>query len=259
MFMADGKPFTRDSKKLNQIKKFEGKPKALSKIFSDKDIDLFRNRYAELSEAVAGSKKFSRSREWDKQRKNEVIVLRSTDDLNLIQEKVMSRLQPHFEEEIQLKHAQFFYCEIPYTVHSDSHFETEELIHKTIVIPLEVYDNMETYTVVFDQRCYFSMEVGVGNKSFYNVPMGPEVMPQWVSDYPAKQVLDYKSELPPLSDLEGQFPVEVYSQLSVAGVFQWENGVPIVFDRSSLHCASALASEGIRYKYGLTLFTSLKP
>ncbi len=130
----------------------------------------------------------------------------------------------------------------PYGIHTDSGYDSEELIYKQGIIPLiNKPDDKKTHTVILKQKCYHS-------SSFPNIK----------EDLKAQkfvELLDFSTSLSPETykkywkccpDREKQM-----RGFTIEHPFEWKIKDTVIWDRSHIHCSSDFEATGVNFKLGL--------
>ena len=157
---------------------------------------------------------------------------------------------------------QFYNIQNPYHLHSDTG-KNNDIAYKQGVVPLEVNPvGVDTYTVIFDQRVYFSSEYihpsymkSPRYEPFYNIgTWDPSTYEGWTDEYKIPDDIGQQLWL-------DKWPYwrEVYKGFSIKSIFKWKIGDVLVFDRSLLHAASLLDVAGIENKIGILFLTDHRP
>ena len=231
-------------KQIEDIKKNEGQPKVIKKIFDKKEIGRFLDLYNQLPITVHNKKQNVIKKRWlveygkdleelfYKRLKNEIGEFKydnlKTDDGN----NILGLFQESYN---------------PIGLHVDAGFNTEEIIYKQTLIPL----TSKGGTVIFKNKFY-------GNST--NFTINEEELRKKKLNYgqnlrSSEHLKLYENKPFRKSDYEKYLKhekIENLSGLEIDMVYEWELGSMLIFDRTRLHCASSLIDGK---KIGLTTFT----
>ena len=160
------------------------------------------------------------------------------------------KLQGILDEPYQMAfsfHRNYF----PYGIHTDASYDSQTVIYKQGIVPLEVDPvDAEVYTVIFKQKCYHSI----------SYPNEVETI-RALSSKQLKFIEHLSEGESEISDEEleaywqGEASKERLKGFSVDLAFRWLPGDMAMWDRSHLHCSSDFAGHGVNGKLGLMWIT----
>ena len=120
------------------------------------------------------------------------------------------------------------------TVHADI-WNDSSIIDKTILIPLAVEPQLDTYTILFNQHYYHygaAYAGQTGNKQTFGSTV---ILPKYYEKVEElKPELEFDKEF--YFDYLTHKPYSNFYGLSVYDKFKWHVTTPIIFDRTQLHC-----------------------
>ncbi len=224
---------------IKDVQRFEEAPLTLKGVFTEDELTIIRNV---RDEAYT-----------DHERTAEKLLSKESEPLGkmahpnselkkILEDLVRPKLKDIATEDYEMEfsfHRNFF----PYGIHTDSGYDTEELIYKQGIIPLNVFpENGEVYTVIFDQKCYHSISYPNSLETIKSLK--PEELEQ-IKDW--SKTNTPKEELSKYWESEDDF--QNFNNLSLALPFKWEMGDMAVWDRAHLHCSSDFSN--IQGKSGL--------
>jgi hypothetical protein len=242
----------RDRTVLEKIKLFETGVTVLENVLSSEEVKWLLDWFTQLRKDEANNR--SRASDIRTSRKNYLTII-NDDNLptfsNMITPKL--NLQDFIYESVN-----FYKIEKPYHLHSDTG-KDNTVVLKQGVIPLEVNpNNIDTYTVIFDQKVYFSSEYihplfkkEPTYQPFYNIgTWDPSYYEGWSDEY---KISDEMGSM--IWYDKWPYWKEVYKGFSIKHVFKWKVGDILLFDRSLLHASSLLDIAGIDHKIGILFLT----
>jgi len=231
-------------KNIDKIKKLEGPPQIVKKLFSKTELDKFLELYNKLPTTVHNKKQNVIKKRWLKNYSNELENIFIDKVKNEIGEFKMDNLKDENNEEIL---GLFQESYNPIGLHVDAGFNLDEIIFKQTLIPL----TSKGSTVIFKNKFY-------GNSTNFTI----DESELKVKDLKYGQNLRSSEHLKLFEtkkfnekDHEKYLKhekIENLSGLEIDMVYEWEIGSMLIFDRTRLHCSSSLI-EG--KKIGLTTFT----
>ena len=231
-------------KNIDKIKKLEGPPQIVKKLFSKTELDKFLELYNKLPTTVHNKKQNVIKKRWLKNYSDELENIFIDKVKNEIGEFKMDNLKDENNEEIL---GLFQESYNPIGLHVDAGFNLDEIIFKQTLIPL----TSKGSTVIFKNKFY-------GNSTNFTIDEN-ELK---VKDLKYGQNLRSSEHLKLFEtkkfnekDHEKYLKhekIENLSGLEIDMVYEWEIGSMLIFDRTRLHCSSSLI-EG--KKIGLTTFT----
>jgi len=229
---------------IKNIKKNEGKPKVLKKIFSKQEIEKFINLYNELPITVHNKKQNVIKKRWLFEYGKELEELFYNKLKNEIGDFKYDNLKTEDGKDIL---GLFQESYNPIGLHIDGGFNLNDLIYKQSLIPLTPVGS----TVIFKNRHYgqstnFTTEkkelekkdlkYGQNKRSsehigmYGNKPFDEEIHRKYINHENIENLVGLEVEL----------------------IYEWEVGSMLIFDRTNLHCSSSVISGK---KIGLTTFT----
>jgi len=224
---------------LNKIKENESPPKILN-IFSEKEIKMIQELYADLPERVFNKTQNIRKKAWV-QNYNKVLDKLYFDKIkSVLGDFKMDTLKSESGEDFYgLFHESFS----PLPLHVDSGFDEKTIIYKQVITPLSSFGD----TVVFKNRWY-------GRSTSFTIdPKELKFKPKHEQNDRSCEHLD-----------QGEFDKEIHQKylthidinnlkgLKVELIYHWKVGETLIMDRSHIHSASTRINEK---KLGLTTFT----
>jgi len=224
---------------LNKIKENESPPKIVN-IFSEKEIKMIQELYADLPEKVFNKTQNIRKKAWVQNYNKELDKLYFDKIKSVLGDFKMDTLKSESGEDLYgLFHESFS----PLPLHVDSGFDEKAIIYKQVVTPLSSFGD----TVVFKNRWY-------GRSTSFTID------PKELKFKPKHEQNDRSCE----HLGQGEFDKEIYQKylthidinnlkgLKVELIYQWKVGETLIMDRSHIHSASTRINEK---KLGLTTFT----
>jgi len=224
---------------LDEIKSHESPPKIFN-IFSEKEIKMIQELYADLPERVFNKKQNIRKKTWIQNYNKELDKIYFDKLKGVLGDFKMDTLKSETGDDYYgLFHESFS----PLPLHVDSGFDEKSIIYKQVITPLSSFGN----TVVFKNKWY-------GRSTSFTIN---------------QEELDYKPK-PGQNDRsrehlgEEDFDKEIHKQylthidinnlkgLKVEMIYNWKVGETMIMDRSHIHCSSSRIK--IK-KLGLTTFT----
>ena len=224
---------------LDKIKENESLPKIVN-IFSEKEIKMIQELYADLPEKVFNKIQNIRKKAWVQNYNKELDKLYFDKIKSVLGDFKMDTLQSESGEDFYgLFHESFS----PLPLHVDSGFDEKVIIYKQVVTPLSSFGD----TVVFKNRWY-------GKSTSFTID------PEELKFKPKREQNDRSCEH--LGQVE--FDKEIHQKylthidinnlkgLKVELIYRWKVGETLIMDRSHIHSASTRINEK---KLGLTTFT----
>ena len=231
-------------KKIEEIKKNEGKPKIIKNVFSKKEIDEFVNLYNKLPITVHNKKQNVIKKRWLMEHGKELEVLFRKRLESEIGDFKYDNLKTDKGNEIL---GLFQESYNPIGLHIDGGFNYEDLIYKQSLIPLtpigstvifknRFYGQSTNFTTDKDELKFKKLNYGQNKRSSEHIGM--------FGDEPFdKQTHEKYLKHEKIENLTG---------LEIDLVYEWEVGSMLIFDRTNLHCSSSIIKGK---KIGLTTFT----
>ena len=229
----------RNRNQIDQIKNFESSHQIVN-IFSEKEIKMIQELYAELPLRVFNKGQNVRKKMWT-QKYNEALD-------NIYFNKLKSALGDFKMDNLQDEDGEDFYGIFhesfsPLPLHVDSGFHENDLIYKQILTPLSSFGE----TVVFKKKWYgkstlfttdkeeLKFEPGYGQNERSDEHIGTE-------DFDKKVHEEYLSHLD-INNLKG---------MEINFIYEWKLGESMIMDRSNIHCSSSNIKDK---KLAITTFT----
>ena len=224
---------------LNKIKENESPPKIVN-IFSEKEIKMIQELYADLPEKVFNKMQNVRKKAWVQNYNKELDKLYYDKIKSVLGDFKMDTLKSESGEDFYgLFHESFS----PLPLHVDSGFDEKAIIYKQVVTPLSSFGD----TVVFKNRWY-------GRSTSFTID------PEELKFKPKHEQNDRSCE----HLGQGEFDKKIHQKylthidinnlkgLKVELIYRWKVGETLIMDRSHIHSASTRINEK---KLGLTTFT----
>ena len=224
---------------LDKIKENESSPKIVN-IFSEKEIKMIQELYADLPEKVFNKTQNIRKKAWVQNYNKELDKLYFDKIKSVLGDFKMDTLKSESGEDFYgLFHESFS----PLPLHVDSGFDEKAIIYKQVVTPLSSFGD----TIVFKNRWY-------GRSTSFTID------PEELKFKPKPEQNDRSCE----HLGQGEFDKEIHQKylthidinnlkgLKVELIYRWKVGETLIMDRSHIHSASTRINEK---KLGLTTFT----
>ena len=231
-------------KNIDKIKKLEGSPKIIKKIFSLNELEKFLNLYKNLPTTVHNKKQNVIKKRWLKNYNEELESLFYTKLKNEIGDFKMDNLKDEKNEDIL---GLFQESYNPIGLHVDAGFNLDEIIFKQTLIPL----TSKGSTVIFKNKFY-------GNSTSFTIDENELKIKdlKYGQNIRSSEHLEIYEKMPFKKEDHEKYlkheKIENLSGLEIELVYEWELGSMLIFDRTRLHCSSSLI-EG--KKIGLATFT----
>ena len=224
---------------LDKIKSYESPPKIVN-IFSEKEIKMMQQLYADLPESVFNKKQNVKKKAWIQNYNKELDKIYFDKLKDVLGDFKMDTLRSETGEDFYgLFHESFS----PLTLHVDSGFIEKDIIYKQVVTPLSSFGD----TVIFKNKWYGR------STSFTSDPEELKFKPKPEQNDRSCEHLG-----------EGEFDKEIHQKylahidinnlkgLKIELIYNWKIGETLIMDRSHIHSASTRIKEK---KLGLTTFT----
>jgi len=228
-----------EHKYLDKIKSLENQPKIIN-IFSEKEIKMMQQLYADLPERVFNKKQNVKKKTWIQNYNKELDKVYFNKLKDVLGDFKMDTLKDkNGKDHYGLFHESFS----PLPLHVDSGFNEEAIIFKQVVTPLSSFGD----TVVFKNKWY-------GRSTSFTID------PEELKFKPKSDQNDRSSEH--LGNEE--FDKEIHQKylthidinnlkgLKVELIYNWKIGETLIMDRTHIHSSSSRINEK---KLGLTTFT----
>ena len=231
-------------KNIDKIKKLEGPPQIVKKLFSKAELDKFLELYNKLPTTVHNKKQNVIKKRWLKNYSDELENIFIDKVKNEIGEFKMDNLKDENNEEIL---GLFQESYNPIGLHVDAGFNLDEIIFKQTLIPL----TSKGSTVIFKNKFYgnsTNFTIDESELKVKDLKYGQNLRSSEHLKLFETKKFDEKDHEKYLKHEK----IENLSGLEIDMVYEWEIGSMLIFDRTRLHCSSSLI-EG--KKIGLTTFT----
>ena len=231
-------------KNIDKIKKLEGSPQIIKKLFSKIELGKFLDLYHNLPTTVHNKKQNVIKKRWLKDYSEELEALFYKKVKDEIGDFKMDNLKDENNDDIL---GLFQESYNPIGLHVDAGFNLNEIIFKQTLIPLSPKGS----TVVFKNKFY-------GNSTNFTIDKNELMIKdlKYGQNFRSSEHLKLFENKPFDEQNHKKFlkheKIENLSGLEVDLVYEWELGSILIFDRTRLHCSSSLI-EG--KKIGLTTFT----
>ena len=229
---------------IEKIKKNEGKPRALKKIFSNKEITKFMNLYHELPITIHNKKQNVIKKRWLSTYGQELERLFYEKLKNEIGEFKYDNLKTEEGADIL---GLFQESYNPIGLHIDGGFNLQDVIYKQTLIPLTPIGS----TVIFKNRFYGqSTNFTIDKEELEKKDL------KYGQNKRSSEHLNIFGKKPFNIELHKEYlsheRIENLMGLEIELIYEWEVGSMLIFDRTNLHCSSSIIKGK---KIGLTTFT----
>ena len=224
---------------LDKIKSFESSPKVI-KIFTDKEIESFKELYEKLPTSTFNQKQNVKKKAWFKNYNKELDKIYLTRLKEALGDFKLDTLKSDSgEDNLGLYHESFS----PLQLHVDSGFYPNDIIYKQVVTPLSSYGD----TVIFKNKWYGRSTSFTINKDElgYKPKLGQN---DRSCDHLGKDDFDKEIHSKYLSHID----INNLKGLKIELIYNWKIGETLIMDRTHIHCASSRIKVK---KLGLTTFT----
>ena len=224
---------------LDKIKSYESLPRIVN-IFSEKEIKMIQQLFADLPEKVFNKKQNIRKKAWIQNYNKELDKIYFNKLKDVLGDYKMDSLKAETGEDFYgLFHESFS----PLPLHVDSGFGEKDLIYKQVVTPLSSFGE----TVVFKNKWYgrstsftideeelkFKPKLGQNNRSSQH--LGDKEFDKEIHQ-------KYLTHID-INNLKG---------LEIEIIYNWKIGETLIMDRTHIHSSSSRINHK---KLGLTTFT----
>ena len=224
---------------LNEIKRNESPPKIVN-IFSEKEIKMIKELYADLPERVFNKKQNVRKKAWIQNYNKELDKIYFNKLKDVLGDFKMDTLKSETGEDYYgLFHESFS----PLPLHVDSGFDPKSVIYKQVITPLSSFGD----TVVFKNKWYGKSTTFTNKQEDLNYKPKPGQNDR-SNKHLGKEDFDKKIHSQYLTHID----INNLKGLKIETVYNWKVGETMIMDRSHIHCASSRIDEK---KLGLTTFT----
>lgn len=241
----------KTKKTIAEMKALERGVTILADVLSADDIIQIQELYHRYSDKLTTIRRAE-----NLGKKNNIINV-PDNEFHLVDNIINSKLNllPFLYESIN-----FYTIQNPYHLHSDTG-KNNNIGYQQGVIPLSVLPaNSTAYTVIFNERVYFSSEYAPIDKRvlkspsyepFYNIGTWDTTYYEgWADEY---RISDDDCKL--IWGTEWEHWKDCYKGFSINTIYKWKVGDILLFDRSLLHASSLLHVNGVDVKSGLLFLT----
>ena len=224
---------------LDKIKSHESPPKIVN-LFSEKEIEMIKQLYADLPERVFNKKQNIRKKAWIQNYNKELDKIYFDKIKNVLGDFKMDSLQTETGEDFYgLFHESFS----PLPLHVDSGFNKNDIVYKQVVTPLSSFGD----TVIFKNKWYGrSTSFTIDSEELKFIPKKEQN--DRSSQHIGSEEFDQKMHQKYLTHVD----INNLQGLKIEMVYHWKVGETLIMDRSHIHSSSSRI-EG--KKLGLTTFT----
>jgi hypothetical protein len=224
---------------LDEIKSHESPPKIVN-IFSEKEIKMIQELYADLPESVFNKKQNIRKKAWIQNYNKELDKIYFDKLKGVLGDFKMDTLKSETGDDYYgLFHESFS----PLPLHVDSGFDEKSIIYKQAVTPLSSFGD----TVVFKNKWYGRSTSFTINQEDLNYKPKPGQNDR-SSEHLGDEDFDKKIHEQYLAHID----INNLKGLKVEMIYNWKVGETMIMDRSQIHSSSSRIK--IK-KLGLTTFT----
>ena len=224
---------------LDKIKNFESPPKKVN-IFSEKELKMIQELYADLPESTYNKKQNIRKKSWVQNYNKELDKIYFNKLKDILGNFKMDNLKSELGEDYYgLFHESFS----PLPIHVDSGFNEEDIIYKQVITPLTPFGD----TIFFTKRWYgrsTSFTIDKDELAFKPKPDQNDRSNKHLGD----KEFDKKIHQKYLTHID----INNLKGLKVELVYNWKIGETLIMDRSHIHSSSSRIKDK---KLGVTTFT----
>ena len=228
-----------ERKYLDQVKSLESPPKKIN-IFSEKEIKMMQDLFANLPEKTFNKIQNVRKKAWIQNYNKELDKIYFNKLKDVLGDFKMDNLRSESGEDYYgLFHESFS----PLPIHVDSGFKEEDIIYKQVVTPLTPIGD----TVFFKKRWYGrSTSFTIDKDELKFIPKSDQ------NDRSDKHLGDKEFDKKIYQKYLTHIDINNLKGLEVEFIYNWKVGESLIIDRSHIHCASCRIKGR---KLGLTTFT----
>ena len=227
---------------LEKIKSYESPPRIVN-IFSEKEIKMIQQLFADLPEKVFNKKQNVRKKAWIQNYNKELDKIYFDKLKEVLGNFTMDTLKSESGEDFYgLFHESFS----PLTLHVDSGFDDKAIIYKQVVTPLSSFGD----TVVYKNRWYGRSTSFTIDQEELKFKPKPEQ-----NDRSCKHLGNEEFDKEMHQKYLKHIDINNLKGLEVELLYHWKVGETLIMDRSHIHCSS---SKIVNKKLGLTTFTKRK-
>ena len=224
---------------LDKIKNFESPPKKVN-IFSEKELKMIQELYADLPESTYNKKQNIRKKSWVQNYNKELDKIYFNKLKDVLGNFKMDNLKSESGEDYYgLFHESFS----PLPIHVDSGFDEEAIIYKQVITPLTPIGD----TVFFKKRWYGRSTSFTINPDELKFKRGPGQNDR-SSEHLGDKTFDKEDHQKHLTHID----INNLKGMEIEFIYKWKPGESLIVDRSHIHCSSARIHHK---KLGLTTFT----
>jgi len=224
---------------LDKIKSYESPPKIVN-IFSEKEIKMIQELYADLPERIFNKKQNVRKKTWIQNYNKELDKIYFGKLMDALGGFKMDTLKSENGDDFYgLFHESF----APLPLHVDSGFNANDIIFKQVVTPLSSLGD----TVVFKNRWYGRSTSFTINQEELKFKPGPEQ-----NDRSCEHLGNEEFDKTIHSKCLTHIDINNLKGLKIDIIYKWKVGETLIMDRSHIHSSSSRIKDK---KLGLTTFT----
>ena len=224
---------------LDKVKSFESAPRIVN-IFTEKEIKMIQELYAELPERIFNKKQNIRKKAWIQNHNKELDKIYFNKLKDVLGDFKMDTLKSETGEDFYgLFHESFS----PLPLHVDSGFYENDIIYKQAVTPLSSFGD----TVIFKNKWY-------GRSTSFTIDeVELKFRPKHEqNDRSNKHITDGDFDKSIHEKYLTHIDINNLKGLKVDRIYHWKVGETLIMDRSHIHSSSSRIKEK---KLGLTTFT----
>ena len=224
---------------LDKIKSHESPPKKVN-IFSEKEIKMIQELYADLPERTFNKTQKIKKKTWIQNYNKELDKIYFNKLKDVLGDFKMDTLKSETGEDYYgLFHESFS----PLPLHVDSGFNEKVIIYKQVVTPLSSFGD----TVVFKNKWYGrSTSFTIDKEELKFKPKSDQ------NDRSCKHIGDEEFDKETHKKYLTHIDINNLKGLKVELIYNWKVGETLIMDRSHIHSSSSRIKEK---KLGLTTFT----
>ena len=224
---------------LDKIKSYESPPQIIN-IFSEKEIKMMQQLYADLPESVFNKKQNVRKKAWMQNYNKELDKIYFDKLKDALGDFKMDSLKSKTGEDFYgLFHESFS----PLPLHVDSGFDEKAIIYKQVVTPLSSFGD----TVIFKNKWYGRSTSFTINKEELKYKPKPGQ-----NDRSCAHLGDEEFDREIHKKYLNHIDINNLKGLKVEMIYHWKVGETMIMDRSHIHSSSSRIKTK---KLGLTTFT----
>ena len=223
----------------DKIKSYESPPRIVN-IFSEKEIKMIQQLFADLPEKVFNKKQNIRKKAWIQNYNKELDKIYFDKLKEVLGNFTMDTLKSESGEDFYgLFHESFS----PLTLHVDSGFDDKAIIYKQVITPLSSFGD----TVVFKNRWYGRSTSFTIDQEELKFKPKPEQ-----NDRSCKHLGNEEFDKEMHQKYLKHIDINNLKGLEIELIYNWKVGETLIIDRSYIHSSSSRINEK---KIGLTTFT----